>query len=184
MFSAIRPYITKHRCHARYGRDAPHRYAIRMTSSLARQWERGELPIRDMVYLADGRAFAVELGEHFPGGMAVTEPTSLDAILASDPDWLTSFVVTHIVELRSEEGGSVCCGEGSWGSEGFFARIASGGEPIWVVYLENSNPFVEIDIDSDDRVARFSSSSGVTTSVAISGTDFVPTPWPADSSSA
>jgi len=148
-----------------------------VTTSLAQLWEREELPIRDALYLADGRAFTVALDEQAPGGLTVNDSFDLDALLAKDPEWVTSIVVSKQVELEDSDGGGyVCCGEGSWGSEGLFARLLPDGAPAWVIHLERSNPFTDIDVR--DHVARFRSTSGVTVSVALADTDFVPTPWP------
>lgn len=149
-----------------------------VATTLAQLWEREELPIRDALYLADGRAFAVALDEQAPGGLRVNDAFDLDAVLAEDPEWVTSFVISKTVELGSGRG-SVCCGEGSWGSEGIFARLSPDSEPMWAVYLQRSNPFVDVEI-RDDAV-RFESSSGAHVSVALTGADFVPVPWPAAS---
>lgn len=149
-----------------------------VTTTLAQLWEREELPIRDALYLADGRSFAVALDEQAPGGLTVGDPFDLDALLAQDPEWVTSIVVSKQVEVETG-GGYVCCGEGSWGSEGIFARLSPDGTPTWVVYLERSNPFIDVEIRN--QLARFSSSSGVQVSVSLAGTDFVPTHWPAAS---
>lgn len=146
-----------------------------VTTTLARLWEREELPIRDALYLADGHAFTVALDERAPGGLRIKDPFDLDALLAEDPEWVTSIVISKQVELDLEDGGGyVCCGEGSWGSEGIFARLSPDSKPIWAVYLERSNPFTDIDVR--DRIARFRSSSGVNVSVALTSSDFVPIP--------
>lgn len=149
-----------------------------VAATFAQLWEREELPIRDALYLADGRAFAVALDPRAPGGLRVSDAFDLDAVLAEDPEWVTSFVISKAVELGAGDG-SVCCGEGSWGSEGIFARLSPDGKPVWAVYLERSNPFIDIDVR--DQIARFHSSSGVNVDVALTGSDFVPTPWPAAS---
>lgn len=145
--------------------------------TLTQQWAREELPIRDALYLGDARAFAVALDEQVPGGLKVNDPFDLDALLGENPGWVTSFVVSKKVELA--DGGYVCCGEGSRGSEGLFARLSPDGEPVWVAYLERSNPFIEVDVR--DQAARFRSSSGVIVSVTLTGAGFAPTHWPAAS---
>jgi hypothetical protein len=148
-----------------------------VTTTLTQLWEREELLICDALYLIDGRAFAIELDEQAPGGLKVDDPFDLDALLRANPEWVTSFDISKKVELGN--GGYVCCGEGSWGSEGIFARLSPDGKPVWVVYLERSNPFIEIVVR--DHVVRFRSSSGVNVSAALGGADFVPTRWPAAS---
>jgi hypothetical protein len=143
-------------------------------STVSRLWKQGELPIHSGVYLADGRAWSVAVDAASPGGLKVLEPFDVDEFLANDPEFVTSFVVSKLVELP-EGAGHLWCGEGSWGSEGLFGRTTPQNELVWVVYLEESNPFVDIEIDGG--MARFRSSSGVMVSVDVSGTDFVPAPW-------
>jgi len=43
--------------------------------------------------------------------------------------------------------GSVCCGEGPMGADGFFARLDPDGVPVWVVFMTNSNPFLHVRVD-------------------------------------
>lgn len=49
-------------------------------------------------------------------------------------------------DLASQQG-SVCCGEGSTGGDGFFARLDPTGMPVWVALLTHSNPFVRVRVD-------------------------------------
>lgn len=56
------------------------------------------------------------------------------------------------------DGGFLCVGEGSWGSEGFFGRPAWDGGIVWLVYPEYANPFTEIEVRG--RQAVFRSTSG------------------------
>ncbi|ROO61845.1 hypothetical protein EDC02_3802 [Micromonospora sp. Llam0] len=56
------------------------------------------------------------------------------------------------------DGGSVCCGEGVLGSDGFFARTDAEGEPIWIAVLTNSNPFVRVDVAGS--AVRFTNNLG------------------------
>lgn len=62
---------------------------------------------------------------------------------------------------------SVCCGEGSLGSHGFFGREDADGEVVWVVVLTRSNPFLRAEVDG--TVATFINNLG--RSVAIDLTD-------------
>lgn len=140
-----------------------------MTTTLAEFWRREELPIHDGLYLADGRAWSAELDVRATGGMRLTDRFDVDAFLAQSPDWVTSFAVSKTVPLDAG-GGYLCCGEGSWGSEGIFARLSAEREPVWAVYLERSNPFVDVEIDQG--VACFESSSGVRVCVDVSDLEF------------
>src|SRR5690348_11280238 len=43
--------------------------------------------------------------------------------------------------------GSVCCGEGPMGADGFFARLDPNGVPVWAVFMTNSNPFHRVRVN-------------------------------------
>ena len=144
-------------------------------TTLSRLWSRQELPIHDGLYLADGRAWSVELDPEAPGGLRVTEPFDVDAYLAEDPDWVTSFAISKEVDLPADAG-RLCCGEGSWGSEGILGRLSPSKEPVWAVYLERSNPIVDIELRG--TLALFRSSSDVRISIDWAATEFTPAAWP------
>jgi hypothetical protein len=146
------------------------------TKTLSRLWSRQELPIHDGLYLADGRAWSMELDQEAPGGLRVTEPFDVDAFLAENSEWVTSFAISKEVELPAGAG-RLYCGEGSWGSEGILGRLSPSAEPVWAVYLERSNPFV--DIETRGTLARFHSSSDVRISVDLARTEFALATWPA-----
>jgi hypothetical protein len=69
-------------------------------------------------------------------------------------------------------GGYLCCGEGSYGSEGFFCRLDQHKSLVWVVYLENSNPFVDASVSNTS--ATFTSSAGVAITVNLGAPEFGP----------
>lgn len=91
-----------------------------------------------------------------PGGLEILGTFDLDFMLSSDPDWVTSIEITREAELEGGTGRLVA-GEGSYGSEGFFGRLDGSNKLEWVIYLEESNPFVDIGISG--RSATFYSSS-------------------------
>lgn len=122
-------------------------------------WRDGRLPIEDGLFFADGRSFAVDMESP---GLVVVEEIDLAEILAEDPDWVTSIDITR--EAPLPDGGVLCAGEGSHGSEGFFARLDAARELVWVCYLAESNPFSEIAVEGD-RVT-VSSTSGVSITVS------------------
>jgi hypothetical protein len=126
-------------------------------STISEIWNDGRAPIRDGLYLSNGHSYEVRVDSTADKGFEVLGEFDLDAVLTSEPDWLTTVDVTKEIELPGE--GFLCCGEGSYGSEGFFARLDQRRHLTWLVYLEESNPFIEI--LTEGTAARFVSSSGV-----------------------
>ncbi|WP_146228094.1 hypothetical protein [Micromonospora sp. S4605] len=142
-----------------------------MTSTITRLWLADNLPIRGGLYRADGSTRAVRLDTSMPGGLALLQPFDLEAWLLANPEWQTCIITT--IELPLPDGsGYLCCGEGSYGSEGFFARLDQNKTLVWVVYLEDSNPFVDAAIHGPHSTIR--SSSGLSISVDLTSPDFRP----------
>jgi hypothetical protein len=133
-------------------------------STITSLWAAGRLPIHDGLYTAAGEQYNVRINPAKPGGIEILDKFDLDAFLKSDPDWLTTIDITGEVELRAGAGW-LCRGEGSYGSEGFFAHLNQDKNLVWVVYLEESNPFVDITVAGN--VATFTSSSDIRISVDI-----------------
>lgn len=133
-------------------------------NTLSELWNMGRLPIRDGLYISSGDAYSVQVAPVAPGGIEIVGSLDLDALLSADPDWLTSIDITKEAEIEGGAGRLVA-GEGSHGSEGFFARVDDDGNLRWVVYLEDSNPFIDISVSDDE--ATFTSSSGVSITVDI-----------------
>ncbi|MGW1681201.1 hypothetical protein [Saccharopolyspora sp. NPDC002376] len=125
-------------------------------------WGAEQLPIRDGLYMVAGESYVLRVDAEVPEGFQVLEEFDLGEWLRANPDELTWVYVTHTIKIDS---GYLCCGEGSYGSEGFFARLDTSERLVWAVYLEESNPFVEISID--DNRAIFKSSSGITVTVDL-----------------
>jgi hypothetical protein len=98
------------------------------------------------------------------GGLKVLAPFSLDEFLSCDPDMVTSIDITLEKPLL-HGGGYVCCGEGPYGSEGFFGQLDQDRNLVWVVYLEYSNPFVDASISNTSTT--FTSSAGVSITVDV-----------------
>jgi hypothetical protein len=69
-----------------------------------------------------------------------------------DPDDLVEVDWADQAALATQPG-SVCCGEGPMGSDGFFARLDPDGMPAWVVFMTNSNPFLHVRVNG--AVATF-----------------------------
>jgi hypothetical protein len=128
-------------------------------TEIVRLWRDGRLPIEDGVFFADGRSFAVNVEG---GRLVVVEEFDLAEVLAEDPDWITSIDITREVVAPS---GFVCAGEGSHGSEGFFARLDPDRELVWVCYLSESNPFDGLRVAEGKVTAT--STSGVSITVDL-----------------
>ncbi|GAB3119574.1 hypothetical protein GCM10027160_33870 [Streptomyces calidiresistens] len=121
-------------------------------------WREGRLFIRDALHsVSTGTSFAVAVDPGAPGGLRFGDTFDLDAEAVADPERFTSIDVTGSHPLP--DGGALRWGEGSHGSEGFAARVASDGDPVWILHLEESNPFVRVFVTGDE--ATFESSSGV-----------------------
>ncbi|WP_406512476.1 hypothetical protein OG851_21685 [Streptomyces sp. NBC_00161] len=132
-------------------------------TAIERLWADFELPIRDALHFADGHSCNVDLDSDAPGGLRVLAPFDLDEILESDPSWVSSVDGLTAVDLGSR--GLLWGGEGSYGSEGFIARLTVDRALIWAIFFTESNPFDRIQLSGD--VATFSSTSGFEITVDI-----------------
>ncbi|MBW4717299.1 hypothetical protein [Saccharothrix obliqua] len=125
-------------------------------SDITTLWASARLPIEDGLYFADGRSYAVEADEL---GLRLVEGFDLGELLAEDPEWLTSIDITREIRVP---GGYACAGEGSHGSEGFFARLDEDRTLIWVCYLSESNPFDELTVEASNLTATSTSNLSIT----------------------
>lgn len=132
-------------------------------STVAALWGDEKLPIKDGLYFASGTSVAAEVAASSDSGLRLLAPFDVDAFLRADPEWVTSIDITRKVQLAG--GDMLCCGEGSYGSEGFFARTGPAGDLKWVIYFEDSNPFVSIEHTASH--ATFRTTSGVSVTVDI-----------------
>ncbi|MEU9010963.1 hypothetical protein AB0D12_14510 [Streptomyces sp. NPDC048479] len=132
-------------------------------TAIERLWEDFELPIRDALHFADGHSYDVALDPDAPSGFTVLAPFDLDEMLESDPSWKSSVDGLAAVDLGRK--GLLWGGEGSYGSEGFIARLTVDRALIWAIFFVESNPFDRIQLSNN--VATFSSTSGVEITVDI-----------------
>lgn len=71
---------------------------------------------------------------------------------------VTSIDIIKEVKLLNE---CYCCvGEGSYGSEGFIAYLDNDKNPIWILYSENSNPFVSV-FEHEENTILVESTAGL-----------------------
>ncbi|WP_406191209.1 hypothetical protein OH733_16980 [Streptomyces griseus] len=132
-------------------------------ADIERLWEDFQLPIRDALHFADGDSCDVALDSGVPSGLRVLSPFDLAEILESDPSWVSSVDGRVAVDLGSR--GLLWGGEGSYGSEGFIARLTGERTLIWAIFFSESNPFDRIQLAGN--VATFSSTSGLEIAVDI-----------------
>ncbi|GAA2103035.1 hypothetical protein GCM10009759_38050 [Kitasatospora saccharophila] len=128
-------------------------------NALLQLWERGERPADDGLYRADGRAWYVteDYGPDDLAGFALAEPTSVRELL--DPERTTSADTHPAGHLVLPDGsGTLVCGDGSLGSEGFVARLGPDGAPVWLLTLADGNPFEAIALTGTR--ARFTNNRG------------------------
>ncbi|MFE9842415.1 hypothetical protein [Streptomyces goshikiensis] len=120
-------------------------------------WEDFELPIRDALHYANGHSYDVAVDAAASSGFTVLTPFDLDEMLEGDPSWVSSVDGLAAVDLG--EKGLLWGGEGSYGSEGFIARLTADRALIWAMFFTESNPFDRIRLSGN--VATFSSTSGL-----------------------
>lgn len=122
-------------------------------------WRQEQVPIEDGLFLADGAAYEVDVVDT---RLRLRAPLDLDALLAADPEWVAWITITREVPISD---GLLCSGEGSHGSEGFFARLDANRNLVWVVHFQESNPFNEISVHGAE--VTFTSTLGVSVIVDL-----------------
>ncbi|GAA1576399.1 MULTISPECIES: hypothetical protein [Streptomyces] len=132
-------------------------------TAIERLWEDFDLPVQDALHYADGRSFEVALDPSAPAGFMVLAPFDLDGMLENDPSWVSSVDGLAAVDLG--EKGLLWGGEGSYGSEGFIARLTADRALVWAMFFTESNPFDRIRVSGN--TAAFGSTSGAEISVDI-----------------
>lgn len=121
------------------------------------------LPIASGVFFGDGRWIPVqpqmidELASGSAGSRYVIHPgvsRNIEELGREESDGFAA--ITELVEeSASDESRNlrVCCGEGSYGGDGFVALLrADDGSPIWVAFFEDSNPFVSVRLTESEAI--------------------------------
>ncbi|MFI1649323.1 hypothetical protein ACH4XT_20620 [Streptomyces avidinii] len=132
-------------------------------TTIERLWEDFQLPIRDALHFSDGNSCDVDLDSDAPSGLRVLASFDLDEMLESDPSWVSSVDGLVAVDLGAK--GLLWGGEGSYGSEGFIARLTVDRALIWAIFFMESNPFDRIQLSGN--VATVGSTSGFEITVDI-----------------
>ncbi|BCJ68331.1 hypothetical protein [Polymorphospora rubra] len=114
-------------------------------SRTAELWRQGCVPAVSGHYRADGLAHVVDVDGAQLSYFRVRERFDVDALLAAHPENLAEIDETARLALP-DGSGSLICGAGAHGSEGFFARVCGQEELVWVVFLLHGNPFERIGV--------------------------------------
>lgn len=141
-------------------------------------WREGMAPGVSGLYRADGSARAVHVDSANLSFFRLGNPLDLDHLLSANPRELAD--IDESARMTLPDGsGYACCGEGAHGSEGFFARLDSQGNLVWIVFLRNGNPFMRIHVD-ETRVTFINNlSKSVTVDLASSDFALLPSRCPA-----
>lgn len=132
-------------------------------SAIESLWENFRLPIRDSLYIHSGESYDVAYSSTEPSSLHVISPFDLEAELEADPDWTSEVDGMKSTDLPG--GGLLWAGDGSYGSEGFFARLTTDRLLVWAVFLMDSNSFTEIIVSGG--TATFISTADVVITVNI-----------------
>ena len=99
------------------------------------------VPCVDGLFRADGTSLGAAVEGPALSRFEIGPPLEL-----GDSDDYDVMDIDPAMCVELPDRGSVCCGEGMLGADGFFARLDGDGNPIWVVVLTNSNPFVKAEV--------------------------------------
>lgn len=121
-------------------------------------WQQRRSPIVSGVLFGTGE-IAVLTFERMVRGVNVVLRVELSGradvagVLRADPDMSTE--LTELCQVRAEERNlEAVAGEGSAGGDGFLALTRlSDGHLNWMLFVENSNPFVEVGIRGSEIIA-------------------------------
>jgi hypothetical protein len=128
-------------------------------SEATAEWRAGRIPLVSAVSYADGHMLLLTI-EHY-GLRTLVRPlaeTALESFLAFNPDWWAE--VTPTVRLDLPGGDYVATGEGPNGSDGFVALCSQQGELRFSIFLDGSNPFVQLSFDAPSRSLTASNNLG------------------------
>ncbi|MDR0356588.1 MAG: hypothetical protein LBJ64_12765 [Deltaproteobacteria bacterium] len=111
-------------------------------------WNDGHIPIFDGLYFPDGTIFDLRL-RCCPSPRIIRGQPFVVDWRNVDSSRLTSLTETFCLDLL--EFGKMSLGEGSYGSEGFFAYYNGKNELQWACYSEFSNPFITAEYKGDGQ---------------------------------
>ena len=125
-------------------------------SKINELWDKEKLPTKDGIYFANGESFSF-LAKFYPH-VFIKKGGSFNLVdfLNKNPDCITTIDIFQKIKIQM--GGTCLLGEGSHGSEGFIAYISSDEKLNWVIYFEESNPFINA-IELPDKFLEVESSA-------------------------
>ncbi|MEY4512187.1 MAG: hypothetical protein RLZZ450_4309 [Pseudomonadota bacterium] len=131
-----------------------------MESKASVAWSDELVPIANAVTFADDRMIllSIEIYDETTNVRAIAE-TTVSSFLSFNPDWWTEVIAT--CELQLPAGGKFVAGEGAQGADGFIAKSDAQGRLEFSVFLDRSNPFVELSISADGSQLNATNNCGV-----------------------
>ncbi len=125
--------------------------------NIVQLWEEELLPIKDAIYFSNGKSFLCKITSYPIPCIEKNGEFDFCNFYEENKDELTN--IDKFKEIRLINNGYCCIGEGSYGSEGFIAYLDRNKKLIWVLYSEESNPFVNISEYTPDIIIAESSSN-------------------------
>lgn len=122
-------------------------------ADLQSRWRSEQVLHRNAITFASGRVVLLQVSQLHVNArtLCVASPlaeTTADSILGFDGDaWVT---VTPAHRLQLDNDRELLAGEGAMGNEGFIA-LTQGGDLLWVLFCDTSNPFEDLHLADDDH---------------------------------
>lgn len=127
-------------------------------------------PAIDGLYRVGAPPRSVEYDNAALSWFEVGPPLDFDPGELEELDSDDEFELDGVPRAATPDGGAVWGGEGSHGSEGFFAREDAAGNVVWAVVMAESNPFVTVSVDG--QVATFVNNLGNAVTVRLDDPHF------------
>jgi len=141
-----------------------------MPTTIQDLWEKQSLPIKEGIHFGDGRFFPCKISYYPEPKIEKGNDFECSHLPAENSDDISFIDV--LKEIALSDGGYLCVGEGSYGSEGFIASLNKARALQWVIYAEESNPFIDI-IEEAPGIIVAESSAGFKLRInTIKPTDF------------
>lgn len=125
---------------------------------IEKEWLEERVPFVNGIIYPSGRVVMVDIGhgdgDHYDFIKESCNNSNLEEIKAKgDFDWV-NICGTFRRDSENREL-KVVCGEASWGSDGFVSLYSNVEKRLlWIAFFDNSNPFVEAEIDGSMVIAR------------------------------
>ncbi len=120
-------------------------------------WEDNLLPIKDAIYFSNGRSFLCKIMDYPTLHIERNGEFDFSAFYEKNKDEVTD--IDKFREIKLANNCYCCVGECSYGSEGFVAYLDENKNLVWVLYSEESNPFINVSEYIPDIIIVESSSN-------------------------